>query len=55
MASIGATAGWVWDGMKVTGSVINDIGTNTTRNTVCTTATVTGGILGGWSGGAIGM
>ncbi|CCD62540.1 uncharacterized protein CELE_ZK688.7 [Caenorhabditis elegans] len=54
IASVGSAAGWVWDGMKVTGSVFNDYGTSTTRNTVCTTATVAGGFLGGWSGGAIG-
>uniref|UniRef100_A0A8R1DJL2 Glycine zipper domain-containing protein n=1 Tax=Caenorhabditis japonica TaxID=281687 RepID=A0A8R1DJL2_CAEJA len=52
--SVGTAAGWVWEGVKVTGSVVNDLQANTTRNTVCTTATVTGGLLGGWSGGAIG-
>ncbi|CAI2348701.1 unnamed protein product [Caenorhabditis sp. 36 PRJEB53466] len=54
VSSVGSAAGWLWDGMKVTGSVVNDLGANTTRNTVCATATVTGGILGGWGGGAIG-
>ncbi|CAL2037990.1 hypothetical protein CAEBREN_08959 [Caenorhabditis brenneri] len=54
LASVGTAAGWAWDGLKVTGSVINDIGANTTRNTVCTTATVAGGVMGGWSGSAIG-
>ncbi|EFP04279.1 hypothetical protein CRE_26619 [Caenorhabditis remanei] len=54
LATMGTAAGWAWDGLKVTGSVINDIGQNTTRNTVCSTATVAGGVLGGWSGAAIG-
>ncbi|UMM25525.1 hypothetical protein L5515_005314 [Caenorhabditis briggsae] len=54
LATMGTAAGWAWDGLKVTGSVINDIGANTTRNTVCSTATVAGGVLGGWSGSAVG-